>query len=105
MFSDSGNYIYEKSNKIKNDELNELEVLFYLNSIYVSSGRSNINAIEKTLHTLTFKENESQRVDLINLNPIQKEWKEDYKKWNWDVIEELFAFPDRFKDISKLDSH
>ncbi len=56
--------------------------------------RTSILAISKNLNFLAYREVPNYRRRLLDLRPIPKEHKENFKKWDWNAIIDLLSFPD-----------
>jgi hypothetical protein len=100
-----GNYIYDNKHENKNFFLNELENLFNLDSIFIPLGRTSINSISKSLNFIAYREIPNYRKKMLESNPIPKEHKENFKKWDWNKLIDLLSYPDLDKEKTKPDNN
>ena len=102
VISKISNYIYDKKEKDNHPMFNELENLFSLKTIFIPHERASVISIAKTLNFITYQQRANYRKELFELQPIPKEYKEEYRFWKWKIIEDLLSFPDpeKFKSNS-----
>jgi hypothetical protein len=72
--------------------------------VFISLSRISVLSVSKTLNFLSYQEIPNYRKKLLNLNPIPKEHKENFKKWDWNIIIDLLSFPDVEKEGTKPDN-